>query len=321
MKRDDERGGTRGSADAGRGSRRSEPSGARWGGAPSGRGARPTSRVDDERAAARRDHLARQADLARRTDEIARSTGLPSELARRVALGQADTNTLLAELAFRDQVDALMQRHDLIRALATQVALGHARIEDVLLRRRVDALLASGRDRSTLDEACVSGAELTLGLHGQRTVRARVTKVDRYEVELVDAATGAPERVHKLRVKYAHAPDEGKRLRKALDYDKTRRDREIEPIARPQERFACSDRRLGTLADARAVVTAVTLEGECFTGEIAWVGRYEFGLRTRTGAELVFFRHALDDLRVAGASDGGKGPQRPRKPAPTAPRG
>jgi hypothetical protein len=230
---------------------------------------------------------------------VARSTGLPPELARRVALGQADVNTLLAQLAFRDQVDALMQRHGLVRSLATQVALGHARLEDILVRRRVDALIAAGRDRSTLEAACASGAELTLGLHGQRSVRVRVQAVERYELVVTDAATGAEERLHKLQVKYAHAPDDYKRLRKALDYDKARRARQVEPIARPQDRFACSDRRLAQLADAHAAVTAVTLEGECFTGEVAWVGRFEFGLRTRAGAEVVIFRHALDDLRTS----------------------
>jgi sRNA-binding regulator protein Hfq len=45
------------------------------------------------------------------------------------------------------------------------------------------------------------------------------------------------------------------------------------------------------------VITLVTLEGECFTGEIAWIGRYEVAMRTRQGVEVIVFRHAIDDLR------------------------
>lgn len=86
-------------------------------------------------------------------------------------------------------------------------------------------------------------------------------------------------------------------MKKALSYDKARRDRSIEPVVRPQDRYACSDRRLGVACDRKTHVSAVTLEGEVFSGEIVWVARYEFAIRTRQGAEIVIFRHALDDLR------------------------
>jgi sRNA-binding regulator protein Hfq len=249
-------------------------------------GPRPPDRRDDQREA-----------LARRATEIAHKTGLPLESARLVAAGRADLNELLKKMAFRDEVNALMQRHELNRALATQVALGQADLDYILLSRRIDAHLAANRDRSVLDEAQRSGAEVTLGVHGHRTLRARVKAVERYEVVLLESETGAEERVHKLQLKYAYKPDDHKRVRKSLDYDKTRRDRAIEPVVRPQDRFACSDRRLGAAMDAKHPVSATTLEGECFTGEVAWVARYEFGLRTKGGGEVVIFRHALDDLR------------------------
>ncbi|MFZ5481080.1 MAG: hypothetical protein ACOZNI_30240 [Myxococcota bacterium] len=246
----------------------------------------PPPRRDDQREA-----------IARRAAEIARTTGLPPESARLVAAGRADLNDLLKKMAFRDEVNTLMQRHDLNRALATQVALGQADLDFILLRRRVDAHLAATRDRSVLDETQRAGSEITLGLHGHRTLRARVKAVERYEVVVVDTEKGAEERVHKLQLKYAYKPDDHKRVRKGLEYDKARRDRVVEPVARPQDRYACSDRRLGAAMDHKAAVVATTLEGECFHGEIAWVARYEFAIRTKGGGEVVIFRHALDDLR------------------------
>lgn len=233
----------------------------------------------------------------KRAEEIARSTGLPIEAARRVAAGRADLNELLKRMAFQDEVQALMTRHELNRALATQIVLGQANLDQVLMRRRVEAHLLANRARSVIDAAAADGRELALGVHGQKTVRAKVKAVERYEVVLFESDGGAETRVHKLQLKYAYAPDDHKKVRKGMDYDKARREATVEPIARPQDRYACSDRRLGLALDRKVVVTAVTLEGECFTGEIAWIARYEFGVRTRSGGEVVIFRHALADLR------------------------
>jgi hypothetical protein len=222
---------------------------------------------------------------------------LSIEAARQVAAGRADLNELLKRMAFQDEVQGLMQRHALNRALATQVALGQADLTQILTRRRVEAHLVGNRARSLLDEALASGRELTFGLHGHRQVRARVVALDRYEIELRESESGAVSKMHKLQIKYAFDPEDFKKVRKGMDYDKARREATVDPVVRPQDRYACSDRRLGIALDRHATVTAVTLEGERFTGEVAWVARFEFGLRTRAGGEVVLFRHALADLR------------------------
>lgn len=237
--------------------------------------------------------------IAQKAADIARSTGLPLDAARQVAAGRADLNELLKRMAFRDEVNTLMQRHDLNRALATQVALGQVALDQVLMRRRLEEHIAANRERSALEEARASGKPVTLGLHGHKNLQCRVLSVDRYEVVLRDVETGEEHPVHKLRIKYAYDPDDHKKVRKGLEYDKARRDREVEPVVRPQDRFACSDKRLGVAMDQKHVVTAVTLEGECFTGEIVWIARFEFAIRTRHGGTITIFRHALDELRDA----------------------
>lgn len=233
----------------------------------------------------------------RKAQEIAKNTGLPYEAARQVASGKADLNDLLKKMAFRDEVQALMTRHELNRALATQIVLGQADLEQVLSRRRIEQHITTHRDRAILEEHQASGKELTLGLHGHKSLRVRITAVEKYEIVVTELETNTEQRIHKLQIKYAYVPDDHKKVRKGMDYDKARRDIHVDPISRPQDRYACSDRRLGTALDRKIHVTAVTLEGECFTGDIAWVGRYEFAVRTRSGGEVVIFRHALVELR------------------------
>lgn len=220
-------------------------------------------------------------------------TGIPLERARRVIRGEESLATVIEDLAFRARVDGLMKRHDLNRALATQIELGQADLDAILCARRVAEELATRRTYSIL-EASVGEGPLLLGLHGHEQIQARITKVDRYEFDYVDVATGEPGRLHKLRVKYAWHPDDYKKLRKGIDHDPVRRAREIEPIARPQDRYACSDRRLGLAWYHKTPVVVTTLEGERFAGEVSWISRYEIGLRVRQDKELVVFRHAID---------------------------
>lgn len=250
-------------------------------------------RRDTRRAPAER----RPDPHASRAAEIARTTGLPLASARLVAAGKADVNELLKRMAFHDEVNSLIQRHTLNRALATQVVLGHASLEQILLRRRVEAHLTANHDRSILATALATGSDLTLGLHGHRVVRAKILVIDLYEITIREVESGAEERLHKLQIKYAYDPNDHKKVKKGLEYDKERRDRAVEPVKRPQDRYACSDKRLGVAMERKLAVTAVTLEGECYTGEIVWISRYEFAIRTRHGGEVVLCRHALDDLR------------------------
>lgn len=238
---------------------------------------------------------ARRLQVEARAAQIARSTGLPMADARRVALGQADVNALVQEMAVRDNAAALERRHALSHALAIQVARGGADLQQVLRRQRVDALLAEGRARTVL----VPGSAWIFGVQGRRVVEARVTEVERYEVVLA-VAEGAPERLHKLQLKYACAPDAHRKVRRAFEWDSARRAQpEVAPDARPQARWGIPDRRLGELVDARTPVTVTFLEGEMLTGEVVGVSPYEFTLRLRGGIDLTVFRHALAELRTA----------------------
>lgn len=250
-------------------------------------------RQDKPRKPRRRDPV-----LDRKVAELQERHGLDRSLATQVATGKASLNEVLSRLAMGAEVESLMRRHDLSRALATQVALGQADIASVLRKRRQQTHLDDNRDRSALESALRTGRPLAIGLHAGRVVEARVTAVDRYEFT-IQPRDGQPEVIHKLQAKFACDVADRKKARRSLRYDDALKATPREPIWKPQERYTCSNRRLFGYLDEKTQIQVTLLEGEVFRGELAWIGRYEFGLALKGGVELVVFRHALADLRTA----------------------
>ncbi|MSQ02341.1 MAG: hypothetical protein EXR71_10705 [Myxococcales bacterium] len=234
--------------------------------------------------------------IALRAAEIHKTAGVPLEVARLVALGRLDLNEAVKKMAFVDEVSGLMARHGLDRALATQVALGHARLEPVLAKRRIDAHLDANRGRDVFVSAVASQAEQVLGLYGRRLVRAVVLSDNTYEIVVRDAESGAVSTVHKTAVKFVADASSWPKARKAMTWDPLRKARELQPILAPQKRFGCSNRRLGEVWDKQAEATITLVEGEVFEGTVAWVARWELGLHTK-GGDIAVLRHALDDFR------------------------
>ena len=72
-----------------------------------------------------------------RVDELVTS-GMPVAMAHAVANGRLDLNEALERLAQASEIERVMRDHDLSRALATQVVLGHADLQAYLIRRRFD---------------------------------------------------------------------------------------------------------------------------------------------------------------------------------------
>lgn len=237
-------------------------------------------------------------ELLKRAAELAAKAGIPEQDAWLIVNHKKTLAAVMDEMAFRARVETLMARHGLNRALATQVELGQASLPAILARRRIDEAFAQTRGHSVLEETQRSGAELALGVHGHKLIRVRILAVDPYEFDYVDLDTQTQGRLHKLEAKFAYKPDDYKKVKRGITHDDERKNREVAPLPRPQDRYACSDRRLGEAWDAKTTVTATTLEGDRITGEIAWVSRYEFALRVKE-KEVVVFRHALDLLEEA----------------------
>lgn len=224
-------------------------------------------------------------------------SGMPFQMAMAVAYGKLDLNEALERMARADRVDQLMKRHQLSRALATQVVLGQAALDRVLYRRRMDEHREKNRDRSALFEAQASGAPVALGVHGQSTVVGKVTEVSAYLVSVE-----GHEPVHKLQIKYACAAGVAARVQGSFQWDPELRAAPREPITRPQDRYACSDKRLFRYVDRELQLELVLLEGERIQCVPRWFSRYELGCTVQidakgTTAELVVFRHALHDIR------------------------
>jgi len=231
-----------------------------------------------------------------RAEELA-SGGMPFQLAMAVALGRVELNDALERLARLEKVDRVIEEHELSRALATQVVIGHASLEDVLARRRLQEHREQNRTRSILDQAVASKVPLTLALHGQKRVTGVITASDAYTVTVVPDGE-APQEIHKLQLKFASQADDARKVRRLQRADKELAASPREPIPRPQDRYTCSDKRLFRYLDDQVPVVATLLEGEQLRGTVTWFSRYEFGLAMRD-CEIVIFRHCLHDLAEA----------------------
>ncbi|MCB9682941.1 MAG: hypothetical protein H6733_15860 [Alphaproteobacteria bacterium] len=228
----------------------------------------------------------------KRIEELTAS-GMPFHLAQAVAQARMPLNEALERMAQRDEVERLMKAHELSRALATQVVLGHADLEAFLAKRRFEAHRAANLDKSVLEDARASGKPMVFCLFGQRKIEATVTACTPYNVELTPVGGEPAEELHKLAFKYAYAPDDWKKVKKAVRKHKDLSAAPREPATRPQDRYTCSDKRLFHFLDSKATVDATLLEGEILHGEIAWFSRFEFGMSLKGGGATTVFRHAL----------------------------
>jgi sRNA-binding regulator protein Hfq len=215
---------------------------------------------------------------------------MPMPLALAVAYGKLSLNDALERLAQKEKVQRVMDRYDLTRALATQVVLGHADLEQVLQRRR----FAEHREANLQRTCLVPGSGLTLVCHGGRAVVGTIEAVEPYLVLVHERGAAAPEPLHKLQIQYAYPTDAWKKVKKAVR--SARGAVASTPVIRPQDRYTCSDRRLFGLLDEGATVEVRVLGGDTLTGQVTWFGRYEFGLQVKGEVEVTLFRHALQHI-------------------------
>lgn len=228
-----------------------------------------------------------------RADELIAS-GMPYQMAMAVAHGRMELNEALERMARKDRVNALMERHQLSRALATQIALGHADLEQVLARRRLEVHRTDNRDRSCL----IIGARLALVLHDGRTLKGAINEVEPYQISFSPDG-GETEVIHKLKLLYAYSPDAWKAVKKGVRSEKKASAPPETPAVRPQDRYSCSDRRLFGYLDRGVELNVTLLDKTVIRGTVAWFGRYEFGMKLRTDGEITVFRHALRDVSPA----------------------
>lgn len=233
----------------------------------------------------------RPPEVRRRIEDLT-ARGIPHQMAVAVAQGKLNLNEALERLNKRVEVERLMKEHELSRALATQVVLGHADLAAFLAKRRFEVHRDTNLTRSCLEAAVEHGRVMTFALFGQRKVDAKVVAASTYHATLQEEGK-EPEEVHKLDFKYAHFPEDWKKLKKIVRKDKELSEHPRRPAEHPQDRYTCSDRRLFRYQDEGVDVDVALLEGEVLHGHVLWFGRFEFGLSLKGEGEVTIFRHAL----------------------------
>jgi sRNA-binding regulator protein Hfq len=224
---------------------------------------------------------------------------MPFQLAMSVAAGRIGLSEALERMARNERAEAMMEKHDLSKALATQIVMGHADLQAVLRRRRLDEHRRDFGSRSVLVDLAGTDQVVIIAIHGKKRVTGKVLSTDVYTVQFLEDGHDEPTELHKLQMKFGHAPDDWKLVRKATRTDKTRSRTPEAPIARPQDRYTCSDKRLFRYVDEATEVKATLLEGEVLKGRIKWFSRFELGLEIKGDASVIVFRHALADLGSA----------------------
>lgn len=250
------------------------------------------SRTDDRRVP--------PTDRSRQRAQELHEQGMPFQMAMAVAHGRMKLSDALERMAIQDRATKLMETHDLSRALAVQIAKGHADLDAILMRRRMEEYVVQAPLRSVLLEVAESGQEIALALHDHRNLRGQITEVDRYSITAIPMekkGPGEPVEIHKLQIKLAYEPSQWKVVRKVLKTDKAVKAKGLGPIERPQDRYTCSTKRLFRYLDQELTVQATLLEGEILRGRVTWFSRYELGMEVKEGVEVTIFRHALHDLR------------------------
>jgi sRNA-binding regulator protein Hfq len=234
--------------------------------------------------------------VRRKADQLT-DQGMPYQMAMAVAHGRIDLSEALERMARKDRVTKLMERHDLSRALATQVAIGHAELDQVLGRRRLDTHREENRDRTCLQPG---GGPVALQLQA-RVVKGTVTALEPYtftiDTGVANDSGSTTETIHKLEAKYGYAPGDWKTVKKVVRSEKKSADADARPATRPQDRYSCSDKRLFGYLDRGDEVDVTLLDGDSVRGVVTWFGRYEFGLEVKSGVEITVFRHALRAIR------------------------
>lgn len=263
-------------------------SGKRGGGRPGGRGGR--------KAAAQKKQAK---EKVRAKAEQLHENGMPFQMAMAVALGRMSLNDALERLARQEKVNQLISTHDLSRALATQIVLGHAKLDAVLSRRRLENHREENKDRSCLYDAMLTSDPISIGTFGGATLVGQVINVTPYHAELAIEGEDEPLEYHKLQFKYAWAPEDFRGVRKAVKIDKDIAQSPEEPMERPQDRYTCSDKRLFRYLDSETIVVATLLEGEVLKGSVQWFSRYEFGMMLKGDVQVTVFRHSLRNLTEA----------------------
>jgi hypothetical protein len=130
-----------------------------------------------------------------------------------------------------------------------------------------------------------------------RRVSGVVSDVTSYEFRITPKK-GEPMVIHKLQARAGWDARKNAAVLSSIKKDKAHA-KPMEPIVKPQDRFHCSNRRLFQHMESLDKLAIRLLEGDIVIGKVDWIGRWEFGLKTKKGPVVTIFRHAMAALEGA----------------------
>ena len=152
-------------------------------------------------------------------------------------------------------------------------------------------------ETSIFDQINKEGSLWNFHVHENRIITAQIVENLRYDLKLDIEGQGEME-LPKIMIKLLYPREKARIIQPLLKKtDKKVKNRKLEPVVSPMDRFFVKNKSLFPLMVERQVVFLTLLEGEIIRGLIAGFSRYDIIVRLKGGVPVTLLRHSIFDLR------------------------
>jgi len=226
---------------------------------------------------------------------ISEKSGIPVKFALRVASGESSLSEVIRELQFRDQLNSLVAKEELLSGYANEVLNGNWTMERALQETRLKKLKRMpDYYKCYFTELSTAGREAGIALVGRRLLVGQVVQDRKYDI-VVRHKEDQEEVIAKHNVKFYFDVGDKKRVMKQVkwgDGDPI----EADFLRRVQNRKDVKARVFQEAMEQSLSLSWKSVEGDRMKGTVSWFGRFEVALELPKGQKVVLMRHAVDSV-------------------------
>jgi hypothetical protein len=149
---------------------------------------------------------------------------------------------------------------------------------------------------SVFDTAAKEGRLWEMHLHSQWIIKARITEVLTYDLEL-DTGSSKDEVLPKVQIKCLYPESIADSAKPLVGMNRKVKDLELAPHLSPRYRNHVKNKTLFPLMKDKGVLFFTLLGGEIIKGIVAGFTRYEITAHMKGGIPITLLRHAIYDIR------------------------
>lgn len=149
---------------------------------------------------------------------------------------------------------------------------------------------------SIFNLAMNSDSYWTFYLHDHKSLLAKVTQNDTYDVELTDKDS-VSQTIPKTQIKALHPVKLNSSIQKKIKSDSKVKKLNLKPIITARPRHHIKNKSLYVLMKERQVIFFTLLEGDIIRGLIDAFARYDITVHLKGRIPVTLLRHSIYDLR------------------------